>query len=340
MHFLSQLGLFFAQAIIILVVILIAIAGILAIIGKNKSKDPTGKLSIKHLNEEYNKQHNELLSEVDSKAVKELEKSLKTKQKSQKKDKNKEKKRIYYINFDGDTRCTQVKQLRKCITATLQIARPSIDEVLLSISSGGGLVNTYGLAAAQCQRVRDADLKLTVSIDKVAASGGYLMATVANHIIAAPFAIIGSIGVVMQLPNFNRWLKKQNVDYECVTAGEYKRTLTLFGENTKQDREKTQEDVNAIHTLFKDYVSSYRPNLDIEQVATGEHWYGSQALELNLIDAIQTSDDYICTNLDNADIYQIEYKTKKKISQKLADQGSAILRKVNASLEQLLGKAE
>ena len=108
----------------------------------------------------------------------------------------------------------------------------------------------YGLAASQMQRIRDKKLKLTVCVDKVAASGGYMMAVVADKIIAAPFAVLGSIGVLAQVPNFHRLLKKHDVDFEMLTAGKYKRTLTMFGENTDKGREKFQEDIEDTHVLF------------------------------------------------------------------------------------------
>ena len=176
----------------------------------------------------------------------------------------------------------------------------------------------YGLAASQLQRLRDAQIKLTIAVDKMAASGGYMMACIADKVIAAPFAIIGSIGVVYQLPNFNRLLHKQAIDFEQITAGEYKRTLTMFGENTKQDRQKVQEDVNDMHELFKQHVASHRQYVNIDEVATGEYWYGTQAIKLNLVDHLQTSDDFILRAKDTFDIFHVDYKIKEKLGKKLS----------------------
>jgi serine protease SohB len=185
------------------------------------------------------------------------------------------------------------------------------------LESHGGMVHAYGLAASQLQRIRDRHIPLTIVIDKVAASGGYMMACVGHKILAAPFAIIGSIGVIAQLPNFNRWLKKNLIDFEQVTAGEYKRTLTLFGENTDKDREKLKQDLEEIHSHFKQFIVHNRPQVNIQEVATGEHWLGEKALQLKLVDGLMTSDDYIMSATDQFDVYSIQYHSKKPLAERL-----------------------
>jgi len=135
--------------------------------------------------------------------------------------------------------------------------------------------------------------------------------------VAAPFAILGSIGVLAQLPNFNRLLDKAGIDFEQHTAGEYKRTVTMFGKNSDKEREKLKLDLQETHTLFRDFVSEHRPKLDIEKVATGEHWYGRQALELNLVDELQTSDELLINALDQFDIYALKMNVKKGLQDKL-----------------------
>lgn len=180
------------------------------------------------------------------------------------------------------------------------------------------MVHGYGLASSQLDRLRDANIKLTVSVDKVAASGGYMMACIGEKIIAAPFAIVGSIGVVAQLPNFSKLLKKNDIEFEQLTAGEYKRTLTMFGENSDKAREKFQLELEETHVLFKDFIHEHRAELDLEKVATGEHWFGKQALELGLIDAIQTSDDYVTQACKHREVLAIHYVQKKKLSDKIA----------------------
>lgn len=236
------------------------------------------------------------------------------------KDENKEekatiqKKCMYVVDFNGSTDANEVKDLRKIVTLLTKVASEG-DELLLRLKSPGGVVNGYGLAASQLERVKARKLKLTIAVDEVAASGGYMMACTGDKIIAAPFAYIGSIGVVAEFPNFNRLLKKYDVDYEQVTAGEFKRTMTPLGENTPEAREKFKEELARIHAMFKKHVSKNRPNLDIEKVANGEHWLAQEALELGLVDEIKTSDEYIIENFENFDkIIQVEYKliAKKK----------------------------
>ena len=202
------------------------------------------------------------------------------------------------------------------------------------IKSHGGIVHSYGFAASELARLRQQNIPLTVIVDEIAASGGYMMASVANRIIAAPFAIIGSIGVIAQLPNFNRLLKKHNIEYEQIMAGEYKRTLTMFGENTEKGREKMQEEVNEIQVLFKHFISEYRPQLNVDKVATGEHWYGSQALQLNLVDALMTSDDYLLNASKNCDIYKVCYSVKKTLSEKISKTMQMSINKIIESVWQ------
>lgn len=224
--------------------------------------------------------------------------------------------RLFVLDFHGDLEASRVLALREEISALLQVAQPQ-DEVLLRLESAGGVVHGYGLAASQLRRIRDRGLRLTVAIDKVAASGGYLMACVANHIIAAPFAIVGSIGVVGQLPNFNRLLRENHIDYELHTAGEYKRTLTVFGENSEEGRAKFRDELEQTHELFKSFVAGNRPQLALERVATGEHWYGTQALALQLVDEIRTSDDYLLEKVNGADVYELRYRIRRNLREQL-----------------------
>ncbi|TLM78708.1 protease SohB [Microbulbifer harenosus] len=225
-------------------------------------------------------------------------------------------KRLFVVHFDGDIKASALSNLREEITAILQIAERE-DEVVVCLESPGGMVANYGLAASQLARVRSAGVKLTIIVDKVAASGGYMMACVADRILAAPFAMLGSIGVVAQLPNFHRLLQRNDVDFELFTAGEYKRTVTMFGENTPEGKEKFQSDLDEIHTLFQHFVAEYRPQLDVSKVATGEVWFGQRALDLALVDELKTSDEYLTSCARNADLYQVEYKERQNIAKKI-----------------------
>jgi len=232
-------------------------------------------------------------------------------------EKENEKGRLFVINFDGDVEASAVANLREEITAIISAADGK-DSVLVRLESPGGMVHSYGLAASQLSRIKAANLKLVIAVDEVAASGGYMMACVADQIIAAPFAVVGSIGVVAELPNFHRLLKHNKVDYEQHTAGEYKRTLTMFSENTDSARVKFKKELEETHDLFKQFIIDNRGSLDIDKVATGEHWYGTQALELGLIDKIQTSDEFIVKAAAEQSVYEIAYQVKKSIADRLS----------------------
>jgi serine protease SohB len=278
----------------LLFVFFIVVACIPLALRAKKKMGEDVKVNIKKINDIYEKYKTDLLTAVLSE--KEKKKFLKDKKAAQKSEHNNtnggEKKRVFVIDFKGDMAASQVTYLREHVTTVLQIAKTT-DEVVIRLESPGGLVHTYGLAASQMARIRDKNIPLTVCVDKVAASGGYMMACLANKIIAAPFAILGSIGVVASIPNFNKLLKKHDVDYFEVTAGKYKRTLTPFGEPTQEKIDKSIEKVQEIHTLFKTHVKQYRDCVDIENISTGDYWFGHQAIELKLVDSIQTSDDYL-----------------------------------------------
>lgn len=284
-----------------------------------------GHLEVEHVNRKLD--HAKLMLEAATLPKGKFKKSAKAhKEKLKKAGKANEghKKRIFVIHFKGDIRADQVASLREEISAILTTAGDG-DEVLVILESGGGTVHGYGLGASQLHRVRDRNITLTVAVDKVAASGGYMMACVANHIIAAPFAIIGSIGVLAQVPNFNKLLKKHDIDFEQISAGKYKRTLSLFGENTEADREKLRAEVEETHELFKQFVRENRAQADVEQIATGEHWHGRKALDLGLVDALRTSDDYLEEAAQSAEIYEVSYLRKKPVMEKLFSFTSGLL---------------
>jgi serine protease SohB len=258
----------------------------------------------------------ETLDKNTLKKLKKEEKQVKANQKKLDKNNPKTKLRTFVLEFDGDIRASAVENLREEITAILTVATPK-DEVLVKIESQGGTIHGYGLAASQLKRIRDRNIPLVATVDKVAASGGYMMACVADRIIAAPFAIIGSIGVIAQLPNFNRLLKKHDIDFEQVMAGQYKRTLSLFGENTKEGRNKLQQEVEEAHTLFKDFIAINRQIVDINTLATGETWYGTRAKDIRLIDDIMTSDDYLLAASKDTNIFKVTCTIKKSLLERL-----------------------
>jgi len=309
---------FVAKTLTIVLGILLVVVGVL--VAASRSKDHGEEhIEITVMNDEYDETSTFMKSVILNKnELKKFEKEQKAKKKAEKKSgPDDEENRVFVLEFEGDMKASAVENLREEITAVLMVARKQ-DEVFVKLQSPGGMVTTYGLAASQLKRIRDHDLKLTVSVDQVAASGGYMMACVADHIIAAPFSIIGSIGVVAQMPNFSRLLKKHDIDYELITAGEYKRTLTMFGENTDEGRSKFKEDIEDIHVLFKDFVSHERPVVDIKKVSTGEYWFGVRALELDLVDELKTSDDYLMAKVRDAKLFKVERVKKKGISDKFS----------------------
>lgn len=334
MEFLYEYGMFLAKAITIVVAIVAVIIVVLASTVKHKSDK--SELRITNLSEELEELKHGLKEELLSKKeFKAYEKQLKIDEKvKDKTEGDTSKGKVFVIDFKGSIDAAEVASLREEISAILAIAEKG-DEVVVNVESAGGMVHGYGLASSQLDRLRQADIPLTVCVDKVAASGGYMMACVANKIYAAPFAIVGSIGVVAQLPNFNRLLKKHEIDYEQHTAGDFKRTLTVFGENTDEGRQKFQEELEETHVLFKAFVSKYRPELNLEKVATGEHWYGQQAIELGLVDEILTSDDVVMSLAKDRKVYKLRYQVKKKLADKIAHGASL---SVNAIFNRLIEK--
>ena len=297
----------------------------------NRGED-NGEIEILPLNIDFEKTKNKLRIAT----VEESEKKIERKKiKKESKNKNafnlKSKRRVYVVNFEGNIAASAVDNLREEITAILSVANKK-DEIVVRLESSGGMVHSYGLASSQLDRIKKAKLKLTICVDKVAASGGYMMACVGDKIIAAPFAIVGSIGVVAQMPNFNKLLKKHDIDFELLTAGEHKRTLTLFGKNTDKGREKFIEELNETHELFKEYVSKRRPNVEINKIASGEIWFGSRARELSLVDEISTSDEYICSCFNSAKVFEIKFVRKQKLLQRVGGSVEASITRIAEKL--------
>jgi serine protease SohB len=315
--FLSEYSLFLAKAITVVLAILATAAGIIVLSARGKM-GARERIEVKNLNRQYDKmKHTLQAAMMPKKAFQKVYKAWrKAEQKRHVSPPEERKKKIFVVNFHGDIRALAVSSLCKEITAILTVATPQ-DEVVLRLESAGGVIHGYGLAASQLRRIKDKHIPLTIAVDKVAASGGYMMACVADKIVASPFAILGSIGVVAQIPNFHRLLKKHDVDVEILTAGEHKRTLTIFGENTDKGREKFKEDIEDTHTLFKEFVSEHRPKVDIVRVATGEIWFGRRALEVKLVDQLQTSDEYLLNQYKEADIFEVTYSQKKSLPEKL-----------------------
>ena len=328
MDFLIEYGMFLAKALTIIISIGLVLSMVVSTSQKTNRGDDNGEIEILPLNIDFEKTKNKLRIAT----VEESEKKIERKKiKKESKNKNalnlKSKRRVYVVNFEGNIAASAVDNLREEITAILSVADKK-DEIIVKLESSGGMVHSYGLASSQLDRIKKAKLKLTICVDKVAASGGYMMACVGDKIIAAPFAIVGSIGVVAQMPNFNKLLKKHDIDFELLTAGEHKRTLTLFGKNTDKGREKFIEELNETHELFKEYVSKRRPNVDINKIASGEIWFGSRAKELSLVDEISTSDEYICSCFNSAKVFEIKFVRKQKLLQRVGGSVEASITRI------------
>ena len=331
-EFLLSYGLFAAKALTLVLLLLLIIMLVNFIIANRRPAEES--IEIQKINEKFEHLQEALESEILPKELLKIKEKQKKKQEKeeakalklalkeaekagQEPSDPKQKPRLFVLDFEGDMNASEVSSLRECITAILSVAS-SQDEVLICLESAGGIVHHYGLAASQLERVKRHGVPLTVAVDLIAASGGYLMACVADKILAAPFAVVGSIGVYAQVPNVHRLLEKNNIDIEQHTAGEYKTTLTLLGKNTDKARKKFKEELQDTHNLFKSFVSTYRPSLDMPKLATGEHWYGSQALELGLVDTLVTSDDYLIEKSKDWEIYGVRYVFQETLSSKLS----------------------
>lgn len=339
-EFLLEYGLFAAKMITFILLLIVGV-GVIVGMTQNKIQKDRESLEVENINDKLEDFKNtieaEILTKEEYKAIQKQRKKEERKERKERKirlkmgEEDPYRPRVFIIRFDGDMHASEVENLRECITTILSVAK-EMDEVLLILDSPGGVVHDYGLAASQLTRIKRKNIKLTIAVDLIAASGGYMMACVGDKIMAAPFAVLGSIGVLAEVPNFYHLLQKHHIDIEHHTAGEYKTTLTMLAKNTDKGREKFQEELEDVHDLFKQFVSENRPQLDINKIATGEAWYGTKALELGLVDEIKTSDDYIIEKSENADIYEVSIE----INEGLKDKLSALLYKsASGALEKL-----
>lgn len=323
-EFLAAYGLFLAQLATFVLLVIVAVV----LIAASRRRGHAEGLVVEHLNRRFEDAADELKLAIEGMHV--YKKSVKARQKERKREDKARasetgaKPRMYVLDFKGDLRATAAASLREEVSAVLRVARPG-EQVLVRLENSGGTVHEHGLAASQLTRLKQGGMKLLVAVDKVAASGGYLMACVADRIYAAPFAIVGSIGVLAQLPNFHRLLEDKGVDFEQVTAGRYKRTLTVFGKNTDEGRAKLQEEIEDIHELFKNQIREHRPQVDIERVATGEHWHGIRALELKLVDELRTSDDLLLDAAKQFDLYHLAYKRRRGWQERMLGTAESLL---------------
>ncbi len=321
--FLAEYGMFLLK---LLSFVVIVGGATLFLIATSKKSGPGERITIRRLNDEMQSRDDSLRAQLlDKDSAKKLRKERNRERKArQRKQAGDARSRIFVLEFKGDIKATATASLREEITTILNVAGDG-DQVFLKLENAGGAVHEHGLAASQLLRLKQAGVKLTIVVDKIAASGGYLMACVADRLVAAPFAIIGSIGVIAQLPNFHRFLDERGIDFEQLTAGRFKRTLTMFGENTEEGREKLREELAEVHDLFKDQIAAQRPQIDLDAVATGEHWYGAQALELQLVDELGTSDDLIRDAARDADLYSVSFRRRRSLPERVMGGAESLL---------------
>ncbi len=321
-EFLAEFGMFALQ--LVTIVVLVAIAIVFVTTSARRSGHPDG-ITVKHLNRQFEDAANVVRRAVLGKdAFRKEARAAKKLRKKRKRSKDEKRQRIFVLDFKGDLRASATASLREEVSAVLAVAKEG-DQVLLRLENAGGAVHEHGLAASQLMRIKQRGLPLLIAVDKVAASGGYLMACVADRLMSAPFAIIGSIGVLAQLPNFRRLLQDKGIDFEQITAGKYKRTLTLFGENTTEGREKLKEELEEVHELFKSEIAEHRPQVELDRVATGEYWYGTRALDLKLVDEIGTSDDFLAEAAGENDLYQVAFKRRRTFPERLRAGAESLL---------------
>ncbi|MCY4657179.1 MAG: protease SohB [Gammaproteobacteria bacterium] len=361
MEFLIELSLFLVKAIIIVVAIVIVLSMLFRGVGRSRQSghDKHGWIEVQKISELHDSFRDVFnqarvgrhvfmkKKQTEAKAKRKEEKKTAKTQKKESSDEKEssstettetlekeQKRKLYVLNFQGDVEASQVEALRNEVTAVLLDASDK-DEILVGVQSPGGLVHAYGLAASQLLRIKQAGIRLTVAVDQVAASGGYMMAAVADRIIAAPFALLGSVGVVAEVPNFNRLLEKNQIDYEVITAGEHKRTLTVFGKNTDEHRAKFKDEIEDVHKQFREFVTEHRPVVEDDTVKTGEAWYGQRALANKLIDEIQTSDQYIMNAAKDSDVYKVTWMVSRTPIEKFAEKFNALVTKLRDPLGHL-----
>jgi serine protease SohB len=328
MDFVAEYGLFLLQTLTVVVAIVLVIAVSSKMSGGDEAK---GTIKVTDLSKKFAEQKQYVGTFVEAalnsdqpSVLERLKNRLKKKSPKKSTAESAHQKLAVVLEFKGDMKASQVNGLREEVSAIL-LMDPIPDLVVLKLTSPGGLVHTYGLASSQLARLRDAGVESIACVDTVAASGGYMMAVCADRIVAAPFAVLGSIGVVAQIPNIYRFLKNRDVDVELHTAGANKRTLTLLGENTPEGRKKFKEDLEQTHDLFKAWIAERRPELDLDAVADGSIFYGTDALTKGLCDQIATSDDVLMTLNQDHHLIALKWHEKKSLAARLSREASAAI---------------
>ena len=230
-----------------------------------------------------------------------------------------DKSNLYYLEFEGDIQASEAAKLKQEILVCLQVAKPT-DVFLILVESSGGSVSNYGDLYSVMEMIKKRGHTLWVAIDRVAASGGYLISLPADKIFATPFALIGSIGVLSEVPNFGGLLDKYGVKMEEYTAGERKMNISMFRENGEEQKEHHRKKLGKIHELFKAQLVKYRGGLiekkgvDIGELMEGDFWMGENAFELGLVDELKSSVEILLDEKDHFNILKVNYHNEPKMA--------------------------
>ncbi|KZX82185.1 hypothetical protein A3715_00045, partial [Oleiphilus sp. HI0009] len=272
-------------------------------------KNSDGRIIVKSLNEEYQEIQDALLK---FKPLKPIKSSSIRKFKA-----SPNKQSIFVLDFKGDKTASSVGSLSKEVSAILSVAKPN-DEVFLRLESPGGTITGYGLASQQLIRLREAGIRLVVSVDEIATSGGYMMAAVGDRIIASPTSMLGSIGVIMEVPNFYNLLDRAGVQFHQFTAGKHKRLVSMTNKIGDAAKDQINQDLEKSHELFKNHVHTYRNSVNLESVSHGDVWSAKYCLDNKLVDDLMTSEAYLFDRASRANIFHISWDVERSFSDKLS----------------------
>lgn len=230
---------------------------------------------------------------------------------------------VFVIDYVGSMMASEVVYLTAKIDAIILKSNKD-DEVVINITSPGGAVSGYGLVASQIKRLKTAGLKITATVDTVAASGGYMAAVVSDEIIAAPFAMVGSIGVVANVMIYEELLKNIGIQTNVYTSGDSKRTVVPSRVPNAEEEAKLEAQLEEIHSRFKDHVLSFRPDIDEDKVFTGQAFLAADAINFGLVDKIGTSDELLL-NLykDGHRLIEVQFIIEENIGGSVTKQVSA-----------------
>ncbi|HIQ50372.1 MAG TPA: signal peptide peptidase SppA [Nautiliaceae bacterium] len=201
------------------------------------------------------------------------------------------------------------------VLSDLDSIEENYDGIILKIDSpGGDAYSTKKIA----ERIKEINKKIPIvaCIDQIATSGAYWLASSSDYIVADDFSIVGSIGVYASYLEFTGLMEKLGVKYNRIVFGKYKDILSPFKNLTEEERKLIERKINYIYEYFVKEVAKNRGlnySFVKEKIATGEFFFGYEAKELNLVDAIGDLETckkkmahFLNTSIDN-----IKFQTMK-----------------------------